>query len=280
VKVGEAWTENPTQLLLLGIYHFREREDILGERRQQEVAEVVELLGAFRPTTVALERHPGLQEQTERDYRAYVAGTYALRQDEIDQFGFRLAQRTGAKLRCVNAWDRYFDPPVDIEALPQRTLLFWEIEHYLVNQTGFNPWRGLEDYARAHGLEHLLTEWAPRVSAYYQERTAYLQSHTLREHLLRINDEDEIWKSHADVLVGRFKVGEGNEFPGPDLVAAWYVRNLRIFANLQRISAPGERILLIVGYSHLPILRHCALASPEHELVEVASYLAKSDETA
>jgi hypothetical protein len=95
----------------------------------------------------------------------------------------------------------------------------------------------------------------------------------LREHLLRINRGDEVWASHAPYLVGRFKIGVGNVFSGPDLVAAWYTRNLRMFANLQRISAPGERILLIVGWGHLPILRHCALASPEHELVEAGPYL-------
>lgn len=141
---------------------------------------------------------------------------------------------------------------------------------------GFNPWRDLKDYAHSHGQEHRLTTWEPRLAAFYQERAAHLQNHTLREHLARINREDEISASHAPFLVGSFQVGAGNEFPGPDLVGAWYTRNLRMFANLQRISAPGERILLIVGYSHLPILRHCTLASPEHELVEIETYLAEN----
>jgi hypothetical protein len=57
-------------------------------------------------------------------------------------------------------------------------------------------------------------------------------------------------------------------------VTAWYNRNLRIFANLQRITeTPDERLLLLIGGGHLPILRHCIVASPECELVEVADYL-------
>lgn len=71
-----------------------------------------------------------------------------------------------------------------------------------------------------------------------------------------------------------FKVGEGDEYPGVDRVTAWYNRNLRIFANLQRITKqPDERILLIIGAGHLPILRHTVLASPEYQLVEVREYL-------
>jgi hypothetical protein len=221
MKAGGAWAERPAQLLLLGIVHFREHADILGERRQREVAEVVELLARFRPTQVAIERRPELQEPTERDFRAYLAGANALRQDEIDHVGFRLAHQTGATLRCVDAWDRYYDPPVDIQKLPQRTLPFSEIEDYLVNQIGFNPWRDLEEYARSHGHEHLLVEWESRVAAFYQGRGAYLREHTVREFLAFINREDEIWRSHAPFLVGGFKIGEGNGFPGPDLVAAW-----------------------------------------------------------
>ena len=57
-------------------------------------------------------------------------------------------------------------------------------------------------------------------------------------------------------------------------MTGWFNRNLRIFANLQRITErPDERILLVIGAGHLAILRHCVQASPEYDLVEVAEYL-------
>ena len=72
----------------------------------------------------------------------------------------------------------------------------------------------------------------------------------------------------------RFKVGVGDEYIGADWATAWFNRNLRIFANLQRITErPDERILLVIGAGHVPILRHCVQASPEYELVEVQEYL-------
>lgn len=71
-----------------------------------------------------------------------------------------------------------------------------------------------------------------------------------------------------------FTLGGGDDYARPDGATEWYNRNLRIFANLQRLTAgPGERLLLLIGSGHLPILRHCALASPEYALVEAADYL-------
>ena len=38
----------------------------------------------------------------------------------------------------------------------------------------------------------------------------------------------------------------------------------------------GERIVLIIGTGHVPILRHAIQASPEYELIEVAEVLARA----
>ena len=124
MKAGSSWTKASAQLLLLGTFHFREYAGILSERRQREIEEVVELLVQFQPTKVAIERRPELQDPTDRDFQAYLNGVYSLGQNEIDKLGFRLAQMTGARLFCVDAWDRYYDPPLDTEQLAQRALPF------------------------------------------------------------------------------------------------------------------------------------------------------------
>ncbi len=98
--------------------------------------------------------------------------------------------------------------------------------------------------------------------------------HTLREILLDANSERNIQLGHGAYLVDWFKIGAGNDYPGVDRVTGWYNRNLRIFANLQRITEQlDERILLIIGAGHLPILHHTTLTSPEYELVQVHEYL-------
>jgi hypothetical protein len=79
--------------------------------------------------------------------------------------------------------------------------------------------------------------------------------------------------SNQQVAQGDLLAWHFNDYPSADQIAGWYNRNLRIFANLQRITeVPDERII-IIGGGHLPILRHCVMASPEYNLVEVCDYL-------
>jgi hypothetical protein len=97
---------------------------------------------------------------------------------------------------------------------------------------------------------------------------------SLRDYLVRESDADRVLAGHGQYLIGSFYLGRGDDYLGPDMRTGWYNRNLRIFHNLQRITrSPDERILVIIGSGHLPILRHSVEASPEYRLVEVDQYL-------
>ena len=248
-----------TKLMLLGTFHFQDSGldhykpqfdvDILSENRQQEVSEIVELLATFRPTKIAVECRPDHQEEIDRSYSAYLRDEFQLLGGEVHQLGFRLAKRLGhSKLYCVDALGCDSEPPVN-----------------------------LDSYAREHGQEHLLSHWMPRFEELLALADAQKAQQTLQEILLRCNSEDEILSGHGIYLVDYFKIGVGDEYPGVDWITTWwYNRNLRIFANLQHITeTPDEKILLIIGAGHLPILRHCVTASPEYDLVEVHDYLGK-----
>ena len=58
-------------------------------------------------------------------------------------------------------------------------------------------------------------------------------------------------------------------------VANWYARNLHIYANIARVAQPGERVLVIMGSGHRPLLRQFVAESPELELVPAERYLAR-----
>ena len=90
----------PTQVLIVGMLHLGnpgrdlvnpEIKDVLGERRQKEIRDVIDRLKAFRPTKVALESTPDWPA-VKQHLDQYVAGTYALKADERDQIGLRLAK--------------------------------------------------------------------------------------------------------------------------------------------------------------------------------------------
>ena len=100
-----------------------------------------------------------------------------------------------------------------------------------------------------------------------------MATHTLREHLLYLNSPDEIALNHC-IYLAWADAGAG-DYTLPDWISGWwYNRNLRIFANLKRITeSPEDRILVIFGAGHIPILRHAVENSPKHELVEVRDYL-------
>ena len=69
------------------------------------------------------------------------------------------------------------------------------------------------------------------------------------------------------------RVKYGDDFAGADVLAAWYQRNFRIFANLAAAVRPDDRVLVIYGQGHGAILRELIEASPALVLVEPNPYL-------
>lgn len=281
-----AAAEQPiAQIMLLGTFHFKDRgldaykpqdADILSPQRQQEVAEVLDCLVQFQPTKIAIERHLEQQVEIDQEYQAYRRREFQLLGDEIYQLGFRLAERLGhSQVYCVNAWGRHCSPPLDMDEYAVGRSAT-ELNRFLSEELKFDPWRIVQEFAEAHGQAGLLDEWLARIQQTGAEGDQAKLHQTLRLTLLNMNAEAVILRSHGSYFAGPFEIGVGNQYPGVDYVTAWYSRNLRIFANLQRITEPvaGERILLIMGGGHMAILRHCVEASPKYELVEVAEYLA------
>src|SRR5262252_9303741 len=67
VKAGYAQSQSKAQVMILGVYHFAnpgldyvksDLDDHLSEKRQKQIAEVVESLAKFRPTKIAIEDVP------------------------------------------------------------------------------------------------------------------------------------------------------------------------------------------------------------------------------
>jgi len=252
--------EPRAKLLILGTFHFKDagldnykpehEVDILSKKRQAEVKEVVNLLAAFKPTKVAVEWKPEYQAKTDENFQAYLEGTFELKSNEVYQLGFRLAKQLGhRKVHLVDAAGRWFEKREDIEA-----------------------------FAKKNGQTDLANQpWDARYDKLYKMKDARKMKTTLREHLNEINREEMLLMSHGHYLVGGFAVGDGETFPGVDgFVSSWYNRNLRIFSNLVRlVESPRERILLIIGAGHVPVIRHAAQASPQIELLEISQFLGK-----
>lgn len=75
------------------------------------------------------------------------------------------------------------------------------------------------------------------------------------------NSEEYIYIDNG-MYIDMNKVNLGN-YEGSQLVLQWYERNLKIFSNLQNICEKGNRVLVLIGSSHLKILKELVCASSE-----------------
>jgi hypothetical protein len=221
------------EILVLGTYHMAnpgrdiyntQADDVLTAKRQQEIGQLVEVLRRFRPTKIAIEAAVG-SPRIAREYSEYLAGKYALTRNENDQIGFRLARELGHKTV------------------------------YAVDVDGDFPMLRVINYAKANGRAAEYDSIGARTGARVNAQNEYLRSHTVLEMLEYMNSDSQSAQAVAEYFeLVRF--GEPWEYAGPDLLASWYQRNIRIYHNIVKlIESPNERILVIYGAGHLGWLR-------------------------
>ncbi len=246
---GTPATPARPQILVLGTYHMggssdyiqTSADDVLSPRRQREIEALVDALAAFRPTKIMVEAPLARDSALNARYRGYVAGRDTLRRNEIDQIGLRLAKRLGHSR--VYAID--FPQDEDI-----RRVVGWAAQH---GDTGF-------------------VSMVQRFGARMQASTDSLRGLTITEYLRRLNSPAEDALGHSAYLRAA-RVGRDTTYVGADLVAGRYARNLKIFANLARLTEPGDRVLVIYGASHGKLLRDFVRESADLELVDTNRYL-------
>jgi hypothetical protein len=85
----------------------------------------------------------------------------------------------------------------------------------------------------------------------------------------------EAWSkaNHAVYVQANAIRTQENAYAGAEMVAKWYERNLKIFANIQHLAANHERLLILFGAGHLEILKSLVNADCNLELVDSSEYL-------
>ena len=236
--------------MVLGVFHFANPNadyakftgtDVLTPARQQEIAEVVSQLAAFKPTRIAVERPTGEADSLNADYRQYLAGRFTLTRNEVHQLGFRLA----ARLHHERLYPIDFQTGMDIDSVMA--------------------------YAQLHDTA-FVSRFQATISQVVQLLDRMQREESIGKNLRFMNDSGTILRAnqpYADMA----SVGAGEGYVGARVVGQWYERNLRIFANLTVMAQPGDRILLIIGQGHTPILRELIRSHPGMELVEPLAYL-------
>ena len=101
---------------------------------------------------------------------------------------------------------------------------------------------------------------------------ATLAAASVAEILLALNS------SAAEDMHGHYltmaTIGAGSDQPGAEMCAAWYARNLHIFASIAQLAeTPTDRVLVVFGSGHCPLLRQFARECQVLELVQASEYL-------
>lgn len=247
--------QQPAKVLLLGTFHFAYPQadahktdsanfiDVLSEKRQQELQQLADVIRKFKPTRIYIES----QAQRFHDslYTAYRAGNYTPGRNEIYQVAYRVAKQEGLeKLYAVDASNfasQYYQRFPLIDSM-------WN------NNAAVDTLRD--------------KEWNKRYKRYYDAGDSVETKLTMLENFLLMAQPSTLRRMHGAYLVGGFNTLTND---GPDILSMWwYSRNLRIFNNILRTKpASSDRIVVLFGNGHMPILKHCFESSPEFEVVEL-----------
>jgi len=243
-------SQSKAQVMILGVYHFdnpnqdyvkSNLDDHLSEKRQQQIAEVLEMLAKFKPTKVVLEAPPEAL-RAQQNYDAYLKGEFKLTANEIHQLGYRLAKQFNHKQ--VYLADHRIG--MDIEAVMAA--------------------------AQKNG-DKVFLETFQKVIAEVTELQRKQNSMTVRESLVIYNDP-KLQDRARDFYLQLARVRDGEKFVGADVLSDWYKRNFRIFTNINQIvTSPEDRVLVIFGQGHAPILREMVRSCADMQLVEPNDYL-------
>jgi hypothetical protein len=102
-----------------------------------------------------------------------------------------------------------------------------------------------------------------------------LRALTVTAYVQRINADSAVRTDHSRYLDLLLSDSESAElYHGADLLTNWYKRNLRIFANLNRVTIIGrDRVLLLIGAGHRGILDQLADAATYYCRFDTEAYL-------
>lgn len=246
------------KVLLVGTFHFEyydldahvtdkdKRVNVMEQRRQKEMEDLVEYIAGFKPTAIAVEAGPNTTWLMKR-YWHYKESDSLVHADEIEQVGFRVMDRSGLDtIHGVDASGLVEDLWQHRDSLQIRPLL----------DSIYADWDFRSDDATSH-----------RYSALYSSFDDYHVKHSLLNSFLYQNSDKTLDRDYGAYLSGDFKLGS---YRGADALAMhWYSRNLRIFRNIQELALkPDDRLLVLFGSGHVAILKQLFIASPEYELVK------------
>ena len=242
------------QILVLGTFHFASNQDaikhgemdILGTQRQAEIQELNDKLAGFAPDRIMVEwKVVADQPYVDSTYAQYLADSFTLGKNEVYQIGYRQARR--------------FDtgPPQCIDA---DGLFLFDTLNYAAAKSGSTAW--FEAYMDSV------------VQVVMEEDSLHMHQRII-EALRQLNSAEGTRSALAvNSVFAAARLGPLGDDAGAEFLGQWYLRNIRMYANICRSTrATDQRVLVIVGNGHRPIIEQLLRADPDWEVIDADRYL-------
>lgn len=241
----------PAEVMKMGVFHFANpgRDmvktgviNVMTEDNQAYLDGLATRLAAFHPSDVLVECDPSRQAEFDKRFAAYRDGTFAMTSNEIYQIGFRVAKAAG--IDRVTGFDE--------------GTVGWHSEPMFDDMKANAP----EAQAALETVFQSLSERGNR------EQTTLPLSQ-----LLRLTNDAARDRENKDLYIRTNAVDAGGSFAGADASASWWHRNFRMYANVQKAAAPGNRVLVVAGAGHTAILKDLLAIDTQRESQDVVAYL-------
>jgi len=232
-----------TKIILLGTFHYPDRYDIFSDDVQKQIEEFTNKLAVLKPTKIAVEFPYKKQKQLETLYEK--------------SMDYNFSEET-----VLGNIERYgVDGP------------FNSVNEIV--QIGFRLAKKLK-HEKLYGIDEdielsdeLFEKIAPcmDMDKYFEKMGMLVEKADTIQDLYAIHNSEEYISVDNGMYIDMNKVNLGN-YEGSQLVLQWYERNLKIFSNLQNICEDEDRVLVLIGSSHLKILKELVCANNEMEMME------------
>lgn len=215
------------------------------QKNQRDAKKIAAMIAEFKPTIICVEVPWDKNEELHNRYQEYLSNpskvsTYY---GEVGMVAFEVGRLS--KLNSIFGIDHKMEYNYRIGHEIKNAIDSVTYNKYYDNPFVFHPEINLN-----HDQLSLL------------EKLQLFNSSKFLDFLITVN---------ADMLAF---AGTENNFEGADEAAKYYQRNLRIYANLNRIPmTTQDRVFILSGGSHTAFLGEFMGRSPKYEMVNVQDYL-------
>jgi len=249
--------EKTPEVLLVGTFHFayygldahvtaeEDQMNVLSDAKQKEMKKLVDHIAQFRPTKILVESGPNTGYLMHR-YKKYLKDSTSAGAREVDQIAFPLLKQFDLDtLYGVDAGSLAREMSNHKDSLAFHPFLENVFENY--------------DYKNDEGITNNYTDW-------YNRDDKLALENDLLSYYKHMNSDKVLERGWGRYLVGDFKKAD---YKGTDaLMLNWYSRNLRIYRNIQMITEPDDRIMVLFGAGHMEILKNLFECSPEYNIIK------------